>query len=65
MLLGQTPGQMLWQAEGRKVAAVGQIPADLQRRIAARFPGLFEPVLPWRGPMSFMRWHVEQRKPES
>jgi hypothetical protein len=65
MLLGQRPGQMLWQAEGRKVATPDAIPPDVRARIVARFPGLFEPVVPWKGPMSFMRWHMEQRRPET
>jgi hypothetical protein len=64
MLLGPLPGQMLWQAEGRKVDAPEQIPTDLRARILARFPGLFASVVPWKGPMSFMRWHMEQRQPE-
>jgi hypothetical protein len=64
MLLGQMPGQLLWHAQGRKVLQVEQLPSLLRTRIAARFPGLFEPVVPWKGPMSFMRWHAEQRRPE-
>jgi hypothetical protein len=64
MLLGQMPGQLLWQAQGRKVLQVEQVPSSLRARIAARFPGLFEPTVPWKGPMSFLRWHVEQRRPE-
>jgi len=44
--------------------SVGEIPAALRTRIAARFPGLFEPVVPWKGPMSFLRLHIEQRRPE-
>jgi hypothetical protein len=64
MLLGPLPGQMLWQAEGRKVASPEDIPAALRARIVAKFPGLFAPVVPWKGPMSFMRWHMEQRRPE-
>jgi hypothetical protein len=64
MLLGQAPGQLLWQAQGRKVLHPDQVPSPLRARIAARFPGLFEPEVPWKGPMSFLRWHMEQRQPE-
>ncbi len=64
LLLGQTPGQLLWQAQGRKVTAVEEIPAAVRARIDRRFPELFAPVLPWREPMNFMRWHERQRRPE-
>ncbi len=64
-LLGHTPGQLFWQAQRRKDSSAGGIPADLRRRIATRFPGLFEPVVPWCGPMSFLRWHAAQRTPET
>ncbi len=45
-------------------AALTSIPAALRARIDSRFPEWFAPVLPWREPMSFMRWHQRQRRPE-
>jgi hypothetical protein len=63
LLMGQTPGHMVWNSCGVKLSSPDMIPTQRRRMIEAVFPTIFDPVEPWPGRIDFWSDYLSMREP--
>ena len=63
LLMGQTPGHLVWNTNGVKLSSLDSIPDATYRMIKGVHPALFEPGVPWDGRYSLWKDFPKMRTP--
>ncbi len=63
LLMGQTPGYLLWRAQGRKLTSVAEIPTQSRAGFEQVHPRIFASGLPWTEPASMWDDFPRLRRP--
>jgi len=64
LLMGQTPGFLIWNTQGVKFSGPASIPMDSRRLVESIHPTIFAPGAPWEGQVSLWTEYPKQRRPE-
>jgi hypothetical protein len=65
MLMGQSPGFVVWHEVGRKYFSIDELPADAVAKVRQVHPGWFNRPDPWPEFTNMYFQYKEQRKPET
>jgi hypothetical protein len=63
MLMGQRPGFVYWQAQGRKLAGVDEVPDMMRTHIANTWPSYLDDGAPWTGRKDTSQAYMAERRP--
>lgn len=63
LLMGQSPGHLLWNTNGVKLSSLDQIPAGPRKMMEKVHPVMFQPGEPWDGRISLWTEYPKTRQP--
>ena len=63
LLMGQTPGHLVWNTQGVKLSSLDTIPSATRQMLESVHPALFKPGVPWEGRFSLWTDYPKMRTP--